>query len=799
MTLIVGFLLIVVTVVSGSGIIYLTSSAGSSVVLSVTPAIANTSIGGSFAVAVNVSNVRDLGKWEMRISWNASVIDLEESSGGAVAEGPFLRSANAPTKFQFDPYTSGSGVLSGVSCSILQAKGASGTGSVLQLRFKAIGEGATSITINDAKLYDYMGRIMIPPPSIVSGKVNVNSASVVHDVKIAAFDCPTSAVAGQSALLNVTVENLGISDENGIQVRLDVNGSLCKSIITSVPANSHNQTCFNWTASPVGTLSLTVSLVLVSEDMNLTNNVAWKLINVVSLPSHDLEISLSSTLPDHVTLGEKVWVNATIVNLGSVPDNSFASICLDNESVKTESIYELAAGSSCEIWYPWIPSGTGVFNIAALVTCVPSETNMSNNQDTRNVTVVPSTGNGGILIVSGDNGQLYNRGTSLQEFENAISVSHRYEIWQESLMGHPTLETLLNYQLVIWTCGDFSMNAIGWVDAKTLKNYTLQGGNVIIEGENVAFDANAEFRTDVLHLRYLGYYGGSIMPYGAYMTDSQQWFARELGNFSWKAQPNHLDRFMPSNGAYDIMRFWGPLYGSYFDTTAVNVFDGTQTGTGSVIYYDFGIFSLPTPERNLLVQSSVSWLLRLGVSVVGSKLVNAPSNSAYFIYTDPSFLSVNEAFSMASGAALYGLCKNPQYQGFNTTQNWLASGKINSSEIHDSLIVLFGNPTYDATVEYYEDAGLTPVKYYENSTHFMFLDRNGSIILSLLRTDVNGGLADAFVVYGFADGNNLFLVSYGFGWKGTWAASKFFSDKISKDFPKYFEPFYVFTMEDIHK
>ena len=782
MTLVVGFLLIGATLVSGSGIIYLTNSAGSSVVLSVTPAIVDTSIGGIFAVTVNISNIRDLGKWEMTINWNASVIDLDQTSGDAVAEGPFLRSANAPTKFQFDPYMTGSGVLSGVSCSILQAKGASGTGSILQMRFRAIDVGTTSITIINAKLYDFMGRIMIPPPSIDSGEVNVNSASAAHDVRIAAFDCPPSVVAGELVLLNATVENLGTSDENWIRVELGVNGIPCNSTITSVPANSQIQTRFNWTASPVGTLNLAVSVDLMSEDANLTNNVAWKLVTVVAA-SYDLAILLDTMSPGRITLGENVWLNASVLNLGSMNESNVeASIYVDGEPKHHEVIPSLVAGDSHQIGYLWIPDTAKTFNITASVISTLFDSNTSNNFDSRNVTVIPSSGRASILVVSDDGGFYSRDGTGLPSFASALA-NYSYDVWLESANGTIKSETLARYGLVIWTCGDYAQWVINPREELALLSYFKGGGNVLLEGEKVASDLisrNQQLLLDeMLHIKW----DKLAVPTSGIESVYPHPLTQGLTSAKWIRAPAYYpDGVEATEGGFAVMNYAGTNF------SAITVVDGSETGTGSVIYMSFSVSTLPEANRTLLIGNAVQWFGRFGVSVILGEVIRSPARSVSFVYGRLQG-SNGSSFDTVAGGMLYALCKNEQIQEF--------ADALNASTPDEKLICAFGSPFNNEMIRNMNASGVLPIIICQDSNdqnHYQL--RNNTSNALLYDFEIGSGNSSLFIIQAFKKDGRTYLVVCGFDWQGTWASGMKLSRVLCRNLRDYSGSYYVFEWKN---
>jgi hypothetical protein len=351
----------------------------------------------------------------------------------------------------------------------------------------------------------------------------------------------------------------------------------------------------------------------------------------------------------------------------------------------------------------------------------------------------------------------------------------------------------LNYELVIWTVGDHVVPAIDTVDMKTLINYSLCRGKLLIEGECIAFEGSSEFRSKVLHIDFNGYLPSSSVR-GMLVSKQNHLVTRDIENITWSLIPYYqVDCVTPNFGSYSVMRFYGNddcfrLKAERSALSAVTVFDGINSG--SVIYMAFALSNIPEIMQKVLSKNCVDWLLRKDISTIGSKLINAPEGTVYFIYADPFSITINDTFGMVAGATVYGLCKHPQKQGFVTNRNWVANGKINSTEINRAVIALFGNPKYHEVIRSYENDGLTPIKFYENETHYMLLN-DGKVIVSISKENVRQGLEDAFVIYAFIDGENEFLVMYGFSWKSTWEAGKFFADVVSKNLMDYTQKVYV--------
>lgn len=775
-----GLILIIVTLVSGSGLVYLTASTGSGVVLFVEPEVTSFELGQVFTLNIGIANVENLFKWTMNLRWDPSIIELDSVSSSAITEGPFLKNVGR-TYLQIATYIACSGYLSYIGCELTQPVSASGNGTLQTIRFRAVNKGETTIAIVDSVLHDSCKQEI--SHTCKSGRVLVDS--VVHDLAVL-LEAPSSLVLGKSTRVNATVTNTGEVDETDVNVAILVNGKVEKSEMAPLLETSTSYSVsLLWSPSSSGVYNITAYASPVPRETATNNNVATLMVGVVSMV-HDLAVSLEA--PTRLALGESVTLNATVTNVGAYDEtNVEASVIIDGVTEESDT-FDLMVGSSRRLTLQWQPAQEGTHNITAYVRPVAEETSIANNRESTVVNVANPSARSRILIVSDDDGLYYDRGTSLAEFELALqSAGYGYEVWKESVMGRPSINDISKYELVIWTCGDFAIRPVDVVDTKTLKQYHAGGGNLLIEGERVAFEANSEFRSEVLRVDFLGY--STTSPLGMLVVDQEHSITRGIGNMTWVSAPQHTDRVTPSAGAYDVMRFYGENYNSYFNTTAINVYDGIEKG--STIYYAFSLLNLPESEGQVFVKNSIDWLLRRDISTIGSRLVNAHEGSAYLIYADPASLTVNETFGMVAGATVYGLCKFPQKQGFVTSQNWLASGKINSTEINDAIVALFGNPEYHETIREYENEGLTPVRLHENQTHFMLLNHSGSIIVSILKEDVENRLDDVFVIYTFTEGQNEFLVMYGFSWKSTWDAGTFFADVISRNFVQYAKTSYI--------
>lgn len=205
-----------------------------------------------------------------------------------------------------------------------------------------------------------------------------------------------------------------------------------------------------------------------------------------------------------------------------------------------------------------------------------------------------------ILIVADDDGSDLVRGTSLPEFESALTAAdYSYSVWIESTMGHPSLEYLLDFALVIWTCGDYWGWAVDPTDAATLESYLAQGGNILLEGEDIGFDHGSDsFMVNVAHATME--VDGTGAP-GLTVSLTHPVTQGLPTTFTWETTPPYDDDVTPTNGGYEVIRYTGTSW------TAVTVYDGSGSN-GAVVYHAFPIYCLGQLERDTLIINSVRWL-----------------------------------------------------------------------------------------------------------------------------------------------------------------------------------------------
>jgi subtilisin family serine protease len=324
----------------------------------------------------------------------------------------------------------------------------------------------------------------------------------------------------------------------------------------------------------------------------------------VEFPDHDLVVTLDT--PYCVKTGGSSLLNATVQNFGLNSEIDVVLQLLVNDTiVYSTTIPELHSGEFHTVNYLWAPSAEAWYNVTAYAPPVTGEVSTENNVEPASVLVNALN----VLIVNDDDGDYSISGTSLPQFESALTTAgYDYVVWSESSKGNPRLDFLIEFQLVIWTCGDYDW-AVDPSDAAILECYLAQGGNLLLEGEDIGYTQDQmqnqggsdDFMVNVAHATYeednTNVGGLTVADPGHPVT------AGLPTSFTWKtgAAPLYADGVFPTNGGAEVIRYTGTSW------TAVTVFNGLNGG--SVVYYSFPLYSLNPSEAETLAKNSVEWLL----------------------------------------------------------------------------------------------------------------------------------------------------------------------------------------------
>ena len=101
-------------------------------------------IGDTFEFDVRAESVSDLAGWQFDIAFDPTVLEALD-----VSEGDFLKTVGGVTFFQSGRIDNAAGKITGLIAGRISEGGVSGSGSVLQVRFKAKSEGETELALQN--------------------------------------------------------------------------------------------------------------------------------------------------------------------------------------------------------------------------------------------------------------------------------------------------------------------------------------------------------------------------------------------------------------------------------------------------------------------------------------------------------------------------------------------------------------------------------------------------------------------------------------------------------------------------
>ena len=163
-------------------------------------------IGDTFTFDVRAENVIDLAGWQFDIVFNPAVLEAVDLS-----EGNFLKADGGTTFFQSERINNAAGKITGLKSARLTDGGVSGTGTVLQVKFKAKSHGETRLALDNFKLGSSTGEIIPAGPHetyitikerLPTGDVNRDGDVDILDLILVAQQLGTRVSANSPADIN---------------------------------------------------------------------------------------------------------------------------------------------------------------------------------------------------------------------------------------------------------------------------------------------------------------------------------------------------------------------------------------------------------------------------------------------------------------------------------------------------------------------------------------------------------------------------------------------------------------------
>ena len=115
--------------------------------------------GDTFTLDISAENVTDMAGWQFDIAFDPTSLEAV-----SVTEGDFLKTGGSTTFFQGGSIDNTAGKITGLNAARLNAQGATGTGSLLQVNFKAKLGGETKLTLQNFQFGSVTGDIIPAGP-----------------------------------------------------------------------------------------------------------------------------------------------------------------------------------------------------------------------------------------------------------------------------------------------------------------------------------------------------------------------------------------------------------------------------------------------------------------------------------------------------------------------------------------------------------------------------------------------------------------------------------------------------------
>ena len=142
-------------------------------------------LGDTFTLDIRAESISDLAGWQFDI-----VFDPASLEAVAVTEGDFLKTDSGNTFFQSGSIDNAAGKITGLSAIRLSTQGATGTGTVLQVRFKAKSSGETELTLQNFEFASITGEHIpaVPQQIYITVEEQLATGDVNRDGRVSILD-----------------------------------------------------------------------------------------------------------------------------------------------------------------------------------------------------------------------------------------------------------------------------------------------------------------------------------------------------------------------------------------------------------------------------------------------------------------------------------------------------------------------------------------------------------------------------------------------------------------------------------
>ena len=162
--------------------------------------------GETFTLDISAEDILDLAGWQFDIAFDPAILEAVN-----VSEGDFLKTDGGSTFFQSGSIDNAAGKIRGLSSARLSTQGGTGTGTLLEIRFKAKSEGETAVTLQNVQFGTSAGDSMPAGPReirivvaqrLATGDVNRDGVVSILDLILIAQQLGRRVPAGSAVDLN---------------------------------------------------------------------------------------------------------------------------------------------------------------------------------------------------------------------------------------------------------------------------------------------------------------------------------------------------------------------------------------------------------------------------------------------------------------------------------------------------------------------------------------------------------------------------------------------------------------------
>ena len=163
-------------------------------------------IGDTFTLDIRAANITDLAGWQFDITFDPVALEAIE-----VSEGDFLKTNGGSTFFQGGSIDNAAGEITGLSAARLSTQGVTGTGTILQVRFKAKSAGETELALQKFQFGSTTGDSIPAGPHeiritleerLTTGDVNRDGVVSILDLILVAQQLGKRVPAGSAVDVN---------------------------------------------------------------------------------------------------------------------------------------------------------------------------------------------------------------------------------------------------------------------------------------------------------------------------------------------------------------------------------------------------------------------------------------------------------------------------------------------------------------------------------------------------------------------------------------------------------------------